>query len=337
MNNYFIIHGTNGSAEGNWFPWLKSEIEKQGKDCIVPQFPIGDKQSYSSWSDVLDNFVSNGKINKDTIFIAHSIAPIFVIKYILEKKIKVSGLISISGFNNYIGPYDEYNKLNKSFFVDDIDEINKYTKFTYCIYSNDDPYIKLDALEKFAANINAEKCLLESAGHINSESGFLRFDKMLEIIKQIDNGFDFAEHDDMPVGVNFIITNEDGDILLGRRINRFGHGTYGLPGGKLKVGETFEECARREIKEEVGINVKDEDMEVINLASTITTKHMLQVGVLIKKYSGVPTNMEPHKCSELKFFSKNNLPELFIGNKPNIDLFLSKKFYSIDSNINFTK
>lgn len=75
-------------------------------------------------------------------------------------------------------------------------------------------------------------------------------------------------------------------------------------------------------------------MKVTNLAATITDKHTLQVGVLIKKYLGIPANIKPHKCSELKFFPFNNLPELFIGNKPNIDLFLIKKFYSKDLNIN---
>lgn len=45
------------------------------------------------------------------------------------------------------------------------------------------------------------------------------------------------------------VTNDSGDILLGRRINLFGHGTYALPGGKLKYNESFEDCASREIKE----------------------------------------------------------------------------------------
>ena len=110
MYNYFIIHGTNGSAKGNWFPWLKAELEKQNKKCIVPQFPVGDEQSYDSWKELLDKYLEKGEINEHTIFIAHSIAPIFVIKYILEKKIKVSGIVSACGFNKYTGPYEEYNK-----------------------------------------------------------------------------------------------------------------------------------------------------------------------------------------------------------------------------------
>lgn len=227
------------------------------------------------------------------------------------------------------------NKMLGQFFVGDgIKDINNYLRFVYCLYSDSDPYLKYDDLDNFAKSILAEKCVIHCGGHLNSESGYLRFDKLLEVIKQIDNGMDFAESDDMPISLNFIVTNDSGDILLGRRINRFGHGTYALPGGKLKYNESFEDCTKRELKEEVGIVVADEDIEITNIMTTVTTKHIVQIGVFIKKYLGVPTNMEPHKCDELGFFPKNNLPEpLFVGNKANIELYLQGKIYDKSQNL----
>lgn len=42
-------------------------------------------------------------------------------------------------------------------------------------------------------------------------------------------------------------------ILLGKRKNCYGEGTWGLPGGHLEAGEQLIDCARRELREELGI------------------------------------------------------------------------------------
>ena len=47
----------------------------------------------------------------------------------------------------------------------------------------------------------------------------------------------------------------DGGIVLIRRENPPYQGSYALPGGFVKVGETVEEAARREAKEETGLEI----------------------------------------------------------------------------------
>lgn len=70
--NYIILHGSFGSNKGNWFPWLKEQLENNNKQVDVPQMPVGiDKQNFKSWSNILDKL----KINESTIIIAHSISP----------------------------------------------------------------------------------------------------------------------------------------------------------------------------------------------------------------------------------------------------------------------
>ena len=55
MDNYIIIHGSFGSKDGNWFPWLKNELEKDNKDVVVPQMPVGvGNQNFENWSNVLN-------------------------------------------------------------------------------------------------------------------------------------------------------------------------------------------------------------------------------------------------------------------------------------------
>lgn len=56
------------------------------------------------------------------------------------------------------------------------------------------------------------------------------------------------------VGAGVIITDSQGRILL---IKRTDNNKWGLPGGSLELGETFEEAAEREAKEETGLLVTD--------------------------------------------------------------------------------
>ena len=176
--NYIIIHGSFGSKDGNWFPWLKNELEKQNKKVEVPQMPVGvGIQNYESWSKVLDDL----DINENTIIIAHSIAPIFVCKYLITNKIKVKKLIFVCGFNNY-EINEEYDSVNKPMFIDNYKEIKNYCNDIICYYSDNDPYVSFDVEKEFADAISNKQYIIKNGGHINSESGYIKFEEILEVI-----------------------------------------------------------------------------------------------------------------------------------------------------------
>lgn len=50
-----------------------------------------------------------------------------------------------------------------------------------------------------------------------------------------------------------VVTNDDGQILLQRRTD---NNLWALPGGTMDIGETISECARREVREETGLDVE---------------------------------------------------------------------------------
>ncbi|HNZ64673.1 MAG TPA: NUDIX hydrolase [Smithella sp.] len=57
------------------------------------------------------------------------------------------------------------------------------------------------------------------------------------------------------VGVG-AITVKDGNVLLVKRGIEPSRGLWAIPGGTLKLGETLQECAVREILEETGVRIR---------------------------------------------------------------------------------
>lgn len=154
MENYFIIHGSFGSPFGNWFAWLYDFLSSDGKQVYVPDFPIGvEYQNYENWSKLFKVYLDLGLINEDTIIIAHSIAPVFVSKFLVENEVKVKKLIFVCGFNNYFGINEEYDTVNGSMYFDNLEDIKKYANEIICFYSNNDPYVKYEAEKEFADKI----------------------------------------------------------------------------------------------------------------------------------------------------------------------------------------
>ncbi len=183
MNNYLLLHGSFGSPFSNWLPWLRSELEKQNLTVYTPDFPTGvGFQTYENWSKLLKCYVSSNIINDNTIIFAHSIAPVFICKFLIENKIKVKKLIFVCGFNNYFGINEEYDTVNKSMYLDNLSEIKNYCNDIVCFYTKNDPYVKYEAEKEFASVVATNEIVIPDGGHLNSESGYTKFVNLLEEI-----------------------------------------------------------------------------------------------------------------------------------------------------------
>ncbi len=183
MENYFIIHGSFGSPFGNWFKWLHDFIENEGKQAYVPQFPTGvEYQNYENWSKLLKYYLDINLINENTTIVAHSIAPVFVSKFLTENKVKVKKLIFVCGFNNYLGINEEYDTVNRTMYFDNLEYIKQYANEIICFYSDNDPYVKYDVEKDFANKTATKQIIIPNAGHINAETGYNTFEDIISYL-----------------------------------------------------------------------------------------------------------------------------------------------------------
>ena len=107
------------------------------------------------------------------------------------------------------------------------------------------------------------------------------------------------------VGVVFI---RDGLMFLAKRTGSHGDSTWGSAGGHLEFGESLEDCARREAKEELGVDVGD--MTFLCLANIIDYGvHYLDIEFLGDIGDQIPRVVEQKSFTETGWFALDQLPE----------------------------
>ena len=146
-----------------------------------------------------------------------------------------------------------------------------------------------------------------------------------------------VEKNTIGAGCGVMIFNKNNQLLLGLRNDDeeladselHEEGTWTMPGGNIEYGETFEEAGIREVKEETGININQDDLEVICVqVDKNEHAHYISVGMIAKNFEGTPQILEPDVIVKWNWFDLDKLPEkIFSASKKTIDCFLEKKFY----------
>lgn len=116
-----------------------------------------------------------------------------------------------------------------------------------------------------------------------------------------------------------ILQNKNGnvEILLHRRKNTgYKDGKWDIAAsGHVDEGETAKMAVVRECAEELGIDVKIIDLSFVHLSHRVSNsgeRTYYDIYFIVNKYEGIPKIMEPDKCSELKWFEIDNIPNEII-------------------------
>ena len=114
----------------------------------------------------------------------------------------------------------------------------------------------------------------------------------------------------MQCAASIIVINEDGQLLLGRRTDNH---MWGYAGGSIEIDEKVEDCARRELWEEMGLSADELEFFFINSGPEVHYVYPngdevsnIEIVYLCRKYHGQIKRQET-EMEELRFFSPEKI------------------------------
>ncbi|MGB0757494.1 MAG: NUDIX hydrolase [Patescibacteria group bacterium] len=139
-------------------------------------------------------------------------------------------------------------------------------------------------------------------------------------------------HQNVPA--SYLVLFQDDQVLLLRRHNTgYEDGNYSLVAGHVESGENFTDCVIREAKEEAGVIVHPDHLQVVHVMHRNSGKdeysERVDVFFIATTWSGEPINKEPHKCDDVSWFHIKELPDNTIPYiRQALEKIHTKHFYS---------
>ena len=113
------------------------------------------------------------------------------------------------------------------------------------------------------------------------------------------------------VAAVYIMFVRENEILLLRRFNTaYEAGNYSFVAGHVDGNESLKQAAIREAREESGATITPEELNLVLTMHRLTPdREQVEFFFEVKHWEGDLKIMEPNKCDDLSWFSREHLPE----------------------------
>lgn len=174
-----ILHGWENSSRGNWFPWLKKELESRGIAAYCPDLPNSGFPEQKKWLETIRAAVKI--LDNSLVIVGHSLGAVAILRLLetFGEGETVRAAILVAGFTDNLGikPIADFFKVPFNW-----EKIKTKAEKFVVIHSDDDPYISVSDAEFLKNNLDAEFILEHRAGHINVKSGYLKYERLRDLI-----------------------------------------------------------------------------------------------------------------------------------------------------------
>ncbi len=221
--NALIIHGTWGSGEGNWFPWLVNHFKQSGVDAVAPTLPDAKLPTYEVRKKIIDEKYSKFT-RPSSIIIGHSSGVGTALHIAQEHKIDqlilVAPVLYVDEAYKIVlaKAFDEktaealdtlYN--NHSI---DWEKIKKNTRKITVVFGENDPYLPKE-MKPFAEKIFGKENIHTLQGKAHFSSGTKDIPEQFELLRFIESrmvgGWTMIDEKNLPLKLPYTSSYEPTD------------------------------------------------------------------------------------------------------------------------------
>jgi len=181
-----ILHGTDGSPEGVWIPWLKTQLQTRGYEVWAPELP----GKHTPNRQIYNDFLFNADWDfTDNLVIGHSSGAVSVLNLLLDDRcphIANAVLVSAWADTEAAGLQDkgfEAEQFTELFPPGgfNFDRIKSQTDHILFFHGDDDRYCPLDQAQWLAQQAGSEIVVIPGGGHLGSQ--FPTFPQLTEALE----------------------------------------------------------------------------------------------------------------------------------------------------------
>jgi uncharacterized protein len=197
---FIIIHGSYGSPQENWFPYLKKKLERQKQVVVAPEFPIDNweeitkngsdkpptRQNLENWLAVFEEKVLKDiTVHEKPVIVSHSLGPLFALHVISKYKFELKCAVFVCPFLRKLNTQWQIDYVNQSFYKTDFDftQLRKLIPYSVTVYSDNDPYVDRKYSREFAKKMGSIEIVVKDGKHLNAEAGFRKFPLVFELCR----------------------------------------------------------------------------------------------------------------------------------------------------------
>lgn len=189
VSNIFVLHSLNGDTLKMWGQDIKETFGEKEIDVIMPEFPIRSESRYEKFKEILEFYINNGKLNNNSIVVAHSIGNAYFIRFCKELNYVPKAYIAVApgAIYKYPSTRNDYTVevKNQSYLKkDSLDYIKNISCKKYCLYSDENDN-NIEKFTRFLDDTNANGIYLKYYNHFDGYHRIYKIPELVDLINKL--------------------------------------------------------------------------------------------------------------------------------------------------------